>query len=221
MKDYSLVKHLAKLTGTKLIKSKTMVNCNFPFGEDSYLTMLVFFRKGKSSQVLYELEDVYEVHGKAYKSYEDFLESFAAKCSFLDVEDVDGDKYIGIDVTVNKIAHTASPALTSLTVLMGSLNEFLGTDAECYSEEEWRNIHRDLLAKQKRNYSIGAGLGVLVFAVGIALAVLSDSGLGSAGVLFGILFIFAGIIGAIVCGLLYKFKKHQLKKSIESKKFRA
>lgn len=95
MKDYSLVKHLAKLTGTKLIKSKTMVNCNFPFGEDSYLTMLVFFRKGKSSQVLYDLEDVYEVHGKAYKSYEDFLETFAAKYSFLDVEDVDGDKYIG------------------------------------------------------------------------------------------------------------------------------
>lgn len=50
MKDYSLVKHLAKLTGTKLIKSKTMVNCNFPFGEDGYLTMLVFFiffRKGE------------------------------------------------------------------------------------------------------------------------------------------------------------------------------
>lgn len=218
LKDYALVYHLAKLTGTKVYKKKDKINCTYPFDEKADIDLLVFFKGGKSESALYDLCNVHYHYGKAkFASYEDMLNAIVKKYSFFKIFEYENNKLLSINLVQNSVKHVASSALSSLSVLVMILNEMLGTKAECFSEEDWRDLHRDLLLKQKKRNALLSGGSVLLSVLGIALFVLS----GGTGLLLllGLFCVPVGIIAAIFFGLLYKIKARQLNKSVQSKKF--
>lgn len=226
MKDYSLVYHLAKMTGTKIRKSKDSLNCRFPFGNECDLEMLVFFNRKRSESALYNVIDVYLEYGQnKFASYDDLLNAIVKRYDFFQLYESNGSYFLEIDLVENNVEHTASTALTSLSILIAVLNELLGTKAKYFTEEDWRNLHRDLLVKQKRNYSFGILGGVGMVALSIVLMVLYQSmwainvTLETFITLLAFLFIPLGVIGIVFCTLMYYVKKHQLKRSINSRKF--
>lgn len=223
MKDYALVRHVFKLTGSKVTKDKEVLNCEFPYGDRSNITVLAFFKKRQSHSVLFQLEDVYnEYASHKFASYEQFADVFTDKYTYFGLwTSEEGSMFVSCDFEKSKIPHTASMVLAVLTILIGDLNEFLGMDSQNFDEEDWRNLHRDLLSKQKRNFGLGIGGGILLTVLGaVMLFTLQGEGVGPflAGIL-GLIFIPAGIVGAIYCGFMFKAKDRHLKKSIKSKKF--
>ena len=223
MKDYALVRHVFKLTGSKVTKDKEVLNCEFPYGDRSNITVLAFFKKRQSTGMLFQLEDVYNEYASSkFASYAEFADKFTDKYDYFGLWTSDeGILYITCDYGKSKIPHAASTALSVLTVLIGDLNEFLGMRSTNFDEEDWRNIHRDLLFKQKRNFGLGIGGGILLTVLGaVMLFTLQGEGVGPflAGIC-GMLFIAAGILGAIYSGFMFRVTKDRLKKSIKSRKY--
>lgn len=219
MKDYALVRHVFKLTGSKVTKDKEVLNCEFPYGDNSNITVLAFFKKRQSNSVLFQLEDVYNDYAShKYKTYGEFADVFTDKYKYFGLWTAeDGTLFVTLDYGKSKIPHTASMVLAGISVLISNLNEFLGVDSENFTEEDWRNLHRDMLFKQKRNFGLGIGGGVVATVLGIVLMAVSNGG-GIVAAL-GLVLIPLGVIAAIACGLMFKVKDRQLKKSMSSRKY--
>ncbi|MDE7453873.1 MAG: hypothetical protein K2N22_05635 [Clostridia bacterium] len=166
MKDYNLVRHVAKLLGAKPKRDKSALLCYFLFGDD-IINVLVTFKNKTSNFVLFNLTEVYETHGKKYGTYEEFAAAFTEKYKFFGSTVMDGVVYIGRDLSVNKIEHVASPALTCVSAVMECLNDMFGTEYEIFTEDHWRGLHRDYLAKQSRkNLLLGwAGVGLWILCI--------------------------------------------------------
>lgn len=216
MKDYNLLMYLAKLTGAKPKKDKDVLYCYFPYSDDAVITTFFTFKNKKSTAVYFDLTDIYEAHATSFGSYEDFVDEICDKYDFFEARDVEGDYYVYSDLSVNKLDNTASAALTNITVIINCLNEMLGRNEESYSEEDWRDLHRGYLAKQKR-ISLIAAIGSLVGAgLGAALMFLSD-GTGFLALL-GFFLVPVGIVAAIFFGLRNKYYASQIKKSLDDRR---
>lgn len=225
MKDYALVRHVFKLTGSKVSKDKEVLNCEFPYGDRSNITVLAFFKKRQSHSVLFQLEDVYnEYASHKFAGYEQFADVFTDKYTYFGLwTSEEGSMFVSCDFEKSKIPHTASMVLAVLTILIGDLNEFLGMDSQNFDEEDWRNLHRDLLFKQKRNSAIFAAVSAVAFVGGLALAFATGSSVNANGfvIFLGVLIAVAAIPAFIFFILRYRVKNSQLKKSMSSRKFGA
>ncbi len=214
MKDYNLILYLAKLTGAKPKRSKTSLYCFFPYSDEVAITTFFTFQNKKSTAVFFDLVDLYVEYATHYGAYRDFVDALVAKYDFFETADVDGDYYVYSDLSVNKIDHTASAALTNITVMVNCLNEMLGRNEDSFSEEEWRNLHRSLLTKQKRLSLVGVVGGAVAFALGIwLLTTNAENGLLLLALLLGV----GGIVAAIFFGIKYKYYSSQIKKSLRSR----
>lgn len=221
MKDYKLIRYVAKLTGAKPKRDKGSLFCYFPFNETCIIPVLYTFNKGKSEYAFFDLSDVYEKYGKQkYSSFEKFVNVFVDKNNFYKADKVSGNLYVISDLNVNRIQHETSQALTNVSVIIGVLGEMLGLNVKTYSEENWRNLYRNFLANQKRNSLIGGICSLGVLAVGITDFVLLNNNGGAEGFIALIAFLLllaipAGIVGIIYFCLKHRHYKRRLIKSIK------
>lgn len=220
MKDYNLLLYLAKLTGAKPKKSKTSLYCFFPYSDEVAITTFFTFKNKKSTGVYFDLEDIHSAYATNYGSYRDFVEAICNQYTFFEPAEVSGDLYVYSDLSVNKIENTASAALTNITVMVNCLNEMLGRNEDGFSEEEWRNLHRDLLAKQKRNSlfaTIGSVAGFILGILSISYANGRAGFFAAMAFLLGVPLLLGGIGASVFFGFRYKYYSSQLKKSLNAK----
>lgn len=222
MKDYRLIKYLAKLTGAKPKRNKNILHCFFSF-DDATLVSLFLFSKGEAEKVFFDLKDVYEVYGNKSVGYEKFIAAFTQKYSYFEVTEVGGDKYVMGAPATYKLEHVCSQALAQVTVMLNCLNEWFGRNAETFGEEDWRDLHRCYLDRQQKISLFGALGSVGAFAVGLTGIILLAIAGGAEGILalLGMscfLIVPASIIGLIICLIRRKYYKVQLAKSLAAKK---
>lgn len=220
MKDYNLLMYLAKLTGAKPKKDKEALYCFFPYSDDAIIPTHFMFKNKKSTAVYFNLQDVYDNYGSSYGTYEDFVQAICDQYTFFEFRDVEGDYYVYSDLSVNKLENTASAALTNITVMVNCLNEMLGRNETSYSEEDWRDLHRELLAKQKRNSLFGI-IGSIAGLVLGNLLVFYANGRGgflpTMSFLLGVPLLLCGFIALIFFGIRHKYYSSQLKKSLNAR----
>lgn len=214
MKDFQLIKYLAKLSGAKPKRSKTFLYCYFSYG-DAVMPVYVSFKRGKSVAMLFDLSDVYETYGQKYGSYRKFCEAYLAEHDYFSLDEVGDKPLIYSDITQAQLKNTVSQALSRITIMCYDLNQMLGLNIEYLTEEDWRDLHRCYLDKQKK-VSLLASLGsVATFVLSIVFMclILSPSG-GAEGAIVLLLLLLAlllpvSLISAVVFFIRYKhFKKH-------------
>lgn len=224
MKDYGLIKYVAKISGAKPKRSKTFLFCYFPYGDDALLTTYFTFEKRQSTSVIFDLEDIYESYGKKlYPSCGALVKAVVAKWQFFDIIEVDSSLHIISDLRVNRVEHACSQALTSVSVMINCLNELLHLNADNFSEEEWRDLHRSYLAHQKKNSKILSFTGLGTFVLNIALFIgggITDSDtLTILSLLLCPLLVLGGLSVMIFFGIKFCYYKSELRKSVNAKKF--
>lgn len=224
MKDYNLIKYLAKLTGAKPKRDKDALYCYFPYSNEVSMTTFFMFKNKQSTAVYFDLGDIYNAYASGYSSLEAFVDDVVARYTFFEKRNVDGDLYVYSDLSVNRIENTASAALTNITVMVNCLNEMLGRNEDGYSEEEWRNLHRSMLSKQIKtaNLCLAGGVGALILGVVCDGVIISQGGASGFGgllfVLLAIVLTLGGPIAAIFFAIRKKYYKSQLTKSLNAKK---
>lgn len=203
--DYSVVMYYAK-TWYEKTKDKDTILFHEVF-KDATFDVFVIFEKKVSKYVYYDIEEVWEKYGKQFGSYDDFLNAFCKANTYYEIKEIDGDKFIGIDVVVCKIEDTISPALTSLTAITRDLNEMLGTDEYVYDEDDWREEWMKCMDKRKKLSLVGVACSVIVFILGIIGCVKLEADL-----LVGLSFFITPVaaIVAIVFGIRYKIYKNKV-----------
>lgn len=151
MRDYSLIRYLAKMTGAEPKKDKNYLNCFFPYDEDGVLIASFYFNRGQSKIAMFDLSDVYEKYGKEkFRNYEEFFDAFLEQAEIFEKStDDNGNLYAKSDLTVNRLDNVASQALMNSSIVCISLNKLLGKKAKVYRENDWRSFHRMYLKKQK------------------------------------------------------------------------
>ncbi|MDE7167543.1 MAG: hypothetical protein K2O28_01690 [Clostridia bacterium] len=218
MKDYNLIRYLAKMAGAKPKRDKTALFCYFPFGSNNLITALITFSHKTSTGVFFDLTSVYEAYGKKYGSYEDFISTLTEKYAFFDSTVLGGKAYVVSDLRQNRIDHVASQALTSVTVMINCLNEMFGTSCPSFSEETWRDFHREYLAKQSRNSCLFGWAGVVAFVLCVVWFIVAGSGNNVFLFLLSIPAAVACLIAFIVFFIRRRHFKNQLGKSLRSKR---
>lgn len=224
MKDYKLIRYIAKLTGAKPKRDRGSLFCYFPFNEACIIPVFFTFKKGKSEYVFFDLTDVYKTYGEdKYPSYEKFINAFVAENNFFKAEKISDNLFVTSDLNVNRIQHVASQALMNVSVVVGALGEMLGLGVKTYSEEDWRNLHRSFLANQKRNSIIGGLCSLGILAAGIINLVLVNGTVVRGFLAFIVILLFfaipVGIVGIIYFYLKYCHYKKHLKNSLKEKEF--
>ena len=220
MKDYKLIRYLAKITGAKQTRSKDEICCFFPYsdkGADVVPTHIIFEHR-QSVLEFFDLTEVYNAFGKKFGSYKDFIEEFVDRNDYFTIMDYKGTLCVKSDLTVNKLEHTASPALVNYSLIIIALNEMLGRDETVIREDEWRSYHRDMLKKftaRSRLYSyIGAG----AFVGGVLTAIFL-AGNNSFLITLSVLLILGGLVTAPFFYLRGRYYKRLYKKALKEKHY--
>ena len=234
MKDYKLIKFVAKQLALMPSYGKSYVKCWFPYGQSSLLGVFFSFEKQQSRVVMFDLQNIYEAHAKSrFSSCNAMVQTLVNRNTFFDTVEADGKLLIASDLRVNKVDHVCSQALTNVSLIIHCLNELLRLDADYCDEEEWRTIHRAYLDRQrKKNSYIGGGC-IALFALSVAsfiLAIINLNGTWRLGgivireidLIFFLLFLVVGVI-ALIIGVVFKmrsryFKSH-LQRSLNAKSF--
>ncbi len=226
MKDYKLIKFVAKELTLVPSYSKTCVNCHFPYGKNSLLGTIFSFEKQQSRVVMFDLQNIYEVHAKnKFNSCDSMIKTLVSKHSYFDILEVEGRLLIVSDLRVNRVDHVCSQALTNVSIMIHCINELLHLNAECCTEEDWRAIHRAYLDKQRRKNSYISGGCIGLFFLSVAsfiLAIINMNGTWRLGgivireshLAYFLLFLFVGIIG-LVTGIIFNFKSRYFKSHLE------
>lgn len=217
MRDYNLIKYIAKLSGAKPKRDKSYLNCFFPYDKDAVITASFLFEKGKSKTALFDLMDVYGTYGeKKFPSYEKFIDQLAEQSEVFEkfTDENTGSVYLVSDLTVNKLENVASQALMNLSVVTIQLNKLLGREAHVFREGDWRSFHRMYLKKQKLiNGCIAAGCFALTVA-SIIITTINDA----------YIWVLAFGIPALIASPFFLFKylyfKRNLKKAEREKNYR-
>lgn len=226
MKDYKLIKFVAKELALASSCGKTCVSCHFPYDKNSLLGIMFSFEKQQSRVVMFDLQNIYEVYAKnRFASCDAMVKTLVSRHTYFDTIEVDGRLLIISDLRVNRIDHVCSQALTNVSLIMHCLNELLNLSADCCTEEEWRAIHRAYLDKQRRKNSYIGGDCIGLFALSVAsfiLAIINMNGTWRLGgivireshLAFFLIFLFVGIIG-LIAGIIFNLKSRYFKSHIE------
>lgn len=221
MKDYTLIRYLAKLTGAKLTRGKNEICCNFPYsdkGIDVIPTHIIFEHR-QSILEFFDLTQVYELYGKKdYATYPDFVNEFVEVNDYFTTMDFNGVLCVKSDLTVNKLEHTASPALVNYSLVMIALNKMLGRKETVISEDEWRSYHRDMLKKLTSQSKLFSYIGAGSFVGGVLVAIFLAESSGFLTTL-AVLLILGGIICAPFFFLRGKFYDRLYKKALKEKNY--
>lgn len=218
MKDYSLIRYLAKLTGAKLKRNKDELCCYFPYSDngDAFVPTHIIFEHRQSVLEFFDLTEVYIAYGKQYDSYEKFIDAFVSRNEFFTSMKYNGTLCVQSDLTVNKIEHTASPALVNYSLIIIALNEMLGRKEKVISEDQWRSYHRDMLKKLSERSRMYSYIGAGAFIGGILLAVFFGNGAMAA---LAVLLILGGLIAAPFFFLRGRFYRRLYRKALNEKHY--
>lgn len=227
MKDFNLIKHIAKLSGAKPeSKNKDSLYTYFSYGNKSngaLITAYIMFEKGLSKFVYFDLSDVYNVFGKSkYSSYSSFLDRFTSQYGYFGKDNVDSDLYATINVRDYRVDDAISPALSSVTVMFNCLNEMLGYNFEGFSEKEWKDCYSLYLDSQRKTSKIALIVSGVAAVGGLVMALFATGAIGNGNsgglAALGFLLMVGGIVGAIVSFLRFKVYKGKLEKSLRNNK---
>ncbi len=218
MRDYNLVKYIAKLTGAKPKRNKKVLTCYFPYDQDGIILTHIAFAKGMSKRMLFNLSDVYELYAsQKYASYEEFLDCFVAENNIFEKVNIEGDFALQSDLSRNRFDHVASQALMNYSLLTLRLNKFLGRKAELFTENNWRELHRHYLKKQKTLSNIFSLVGFGAFAGGMVLAF---QPIEDFLVFLDILLILGGLLSGIIFLFRFRHYKRHLEKALRDKNYK-
>lgn len=226
MKDYNLIKFVAKQLGIKAERGKHILTVPMVLngkgtGNKAVIYYSVLFEKRQSYKVLVDLEDVYEKCAQSsYPDSKRFMTAFVQNYPCFQKEEIGGDVYVTIDLRINKADHVVSQALTAVSLTQCALDEMLGTHSTILNEEDWRNQHRKYLDRCRKTSMLGAGLSVVVFALSVTCfsfqMEIQEVGLG--------IILFLSLIAAPLSVLAFiffllrkRFYRSHLKKSLQAK----
>lgn len=213
IRDFQLIKYLAKLSGAKPKRSKTFLYCYFPYG-DAIMPVYISFKKGKSTAMSFDLSDVYETYGQKYGSYREFCEAYLAEHDYFDLNEVGDKPLIFSDITQAQLDNTVSQALSRVSIISYDLNQMLGLNIEYFKEKDWRDLYCCYLDKQKK-ISLLASIGSV--AVLILSIVLLCNDIPSPLMALFTLLVPVSIIAASVFFIRYKHFKKRLQTALNSR----
>lgn len=234
MKDYKFIKFVSKKLAIASSCGKTSISCHFPYGQDSLLGTFFSFEKRQSSFVLFDLQNIYEVHARnRFASCDAMVKTLVNKKTYFEIVESNGRLLIASNLRINKIDHVCSQALANVSIMIFCINELLHFDAEYFSEEEWRTFHREYLDRNRKKNSYMGGGCISLFALSVAGFILAVLNLNGTLRLGGIVireihlgYCFMGVIAGLICliiGIAFLIKsryyKSHLKRSLAAKKY--
>lgn len=217
MRDYNLIRYIAKLTGAKPKRDKEFLECFFPYDKEGLIPVHILFKKKTSVLVLFDLIDIYETYAKDKSAdYETFIDQFLVENGkIFEKVDINGQIELKSDLSVNWVEHVVSQALVSVTYMTARLNAFLGRKAVVLAENDWRTLHRGYLKKQKMLSGI---LSAVCLAAAVGGMVWAANSIGSF-VFLSVVLIVGGILGCGFFLLRYFHYRRHLKKALADRKY--
>lgn len=120
MRDYKLVRYIAKITGAKPDRDKNFLKCFMPYDEDGVIPCYIEFEKGTSVSILFDLQDVHVKYAEnKFPDYEAFLDRIEVQSNMFKKVEVEGSSFLHSDLRVNRLDHVASQALVNYSCNYG------------------------------------------------------------------------------------------------------
>lgn len=212
-KDYHIIKHYAKkIAGVCEFgkdengkKDKNLIVTYFKYGVAAVLVSFGFEKK-RCVNVSYELTEIYDLYGKnKYANVKDFASAFCQNANWYDVDCFSEYVEVKTNLTEQDIDPVAlSQGLDDVSLFMYAMNKFLSRHETIINEKHVRSINVEYMKKQKNLFAGVVIGGLVLFALGIILAIATNNGATSLLMIAGIL---AGLYGLI--RFLYYKKMHE------------